>query len=102
VSLPRVWADFQKTDDLDRVILETHGTHADLSSQGLQLTDGLRLTLYTDDLDAKGTRDDLVVDGTVRFDDVNDRWVAEIDWAAIRHESELRSPFPDSGTSDEP
>jgi hypothetical protein len=48
------------------------------------------LHLYTDDLNAEGQRDDLVMDGVARFDARAQAWVAEIDREAIRHISEVR------------
>ena len=93
----RIYADFQRTDDEDRLVLDSRGTADDLAEHEIELVDGMSLTFYTDDLDDAGARDDLVVDGTVSFDREHQRWVASIDWAEMRHESELceREPRQD-------
>jgi hypothetical protein len=84
---PRVYADFQNLDDENRVRLDTAGTRHDLARLGLQLADGLSLTLYTDDADEGGRPDDLLVDAVIRVGD--DRgWVAQADWATLRHVSD--------------
>ncbi len=46
---------------------------------------------YTEDADAEGRIDDLVTVGTVRYDDDEGRWAAEIDWERLVHVSELPS-----------
>lgn len=87
---PRIYVDFLNTDDLRRLKLNLVGTREDLSRYRIEMRDGLRLLLYSDDADANGTRDDLLVEGIVTFDVGQSRWVAEINWDAIRHESDLR------------
>ncbi|HEV8535669.1 MAG TPA: hypothetical protein VGR87_08110 [Candidatus Limnocylindria bacterium] len=86
--LPRVYVDFQNTDDQKRLKLTTLGTKDDLAHQGIQLKEGLRLLLYSVDRDDRGRPDPLLVEGTVRFNFEQNCWVAAIDWNAIRHESE--------------
>ena len=78
----RIFVDFMKTDDKRRLLLTTVGTRQDLTKYGIELRDGLVLSVYSDDLDAKGNRDDLIADGIVRFDAEQQRWVLEIDWKA--------------------
>jgi hypothetical protein len=89
-ALPRVYADFEKTDDKRRVLLTTVGTREDLARLGIELRPGLLLLLYRDDLDAQDKGDDLIAEGTVEFNGFKNRWVAVIDWDAVRHESETR------------
>jgi hypothetical protein len=86
---PPVWVDFMRTDWERRVRLDLPGTRDDLRRWGIELTDGLRLVLYTEDGDAEGRIDDLVAVGTVRHDDDEGRWGAEIDWGKLVHVSEL-------------
>jgi hypothetical protein len=85
---PRVYADFHNLDDANRVRLTCSGTQRDLDRQGIQLRDGLQLTLYTDDEDDDGRPDALLADATARFDRDQECWVAEVDWTALRHESD--------------
>lgn len=86
----RVYADLQKTDRHRRLLLTTVGTRRDLQAKGIELREGLRLSFYSDDMDPHGNRDDLLYDGVVHFDDESKAWVAEIDWDAIKHESDLQ------------
>ncbi len=86
---PQVYVDFLSTDDSRRLLLVKHGTVGDLERQGIELQEGLCLRAYSDDLDADGKPDNLVVDGVVHFDEQHQRWVLEIDWSAIQHESAL-------------
>ncbi len=88
MSLPRVYADFQKLDDDNRLILTCRGTLQDLQHLGIQLREGLRLTLYTDDADDNGRSDELRAEGVVQFDPAAHRWVAAIDWDRLWHASE--------------
>ncbi|HMV30561.1 MAG TPA: hypothetical protein PKA50_00460 [Gemmatimonadales bacterium] len=48
--------------------------------------------MFGDDADDKGRPDNLLVDGTVQFDEGAGRWVLAIDWSAIRHESDAQPP----------
>jgi hypothetical protein len=84
---PRLYADFQDLDDENRVRLNSRGTAEDLSRLGIQLSDGLEVTLYTDDADEHGQPDDLLVDGVVRRAGNNTDWIAHVDWSSLRHSS---------------
>jgi hypothetical protein len=91
---PKIYADFHNSDSQGRLRLNCIGTLEDLAEQHLELRDGLLLTLYSDDLDAIGQLDELVVDGVVSFSQDELCWVAGIDWAAIRNVSNKKeSPF---------
>lgn len=85
---PKVYADFHNADSCGRLRLNCVGTVEDLARQGITLCDGMLLTLYSDDLDAKGQPDELRVDGVVSFSEEEGCWVAAIDWAAIHHASD--------------
>ena len=88
MSHPKVYADFQNLDDLNRLRLTCVGTEEDLSQQGIQLQEGLVLTFYTDDADDEGNPDDLLIDGTVRYSPEEQCWVGEVDWKELRHASQ--------------
>jgi len=85
---PRVYADFQNLDDSNRLRLTCAGTVHDLERLGLQLREGLTLTLYTDDEDDAGHSDELRAEGVVHYNYEQQCWVAAIDWGATRHASE--------------
>jgi hypothetical protein len=88
MSQPRIYADFHNLDDDNRLRLTCAGTLKDLERHGIELREGLRLTFYTDDADAEGRPDDLLVDGVVRYDEGQRCWVAQADWQHLRHASQ--------------
>jgi hypothetical protein len=92
MGAPKVYADLQNLDDCNRPRLTCAGTLEDLRRQGLQLHDGLVLTLYTDDADDQGRPDELRVEGVVRYNEGEQCWVAAVDWSALRHASAERPP----------
>jgi hypothetical protein len=88
MTKPRVYADFHNSDARGRLRLNCTGTIEDLSAQGIELREGLALTLYSDDADQNGNLDELVADGTVSYSADEGCWVAAVDWDAIRHVSD--------------
>ncbi len=84
---PRVYADFQNLDNENRLRLTCAGTRRDLERQRIELHEGLKLTLYTDDANDAGQSDELLADARVHFDTQSNSWVAAIDWKALRHAS---------------
>ena len=95
----RIYADFHNADSEGRLRLNCIGTTKDLAREQVVLRQGLHLTLYSDDADAKGDSDDLEVNGVVEYSEAEQCWVARVDWNAIRHASELR---PDRDTTTRP
>jgi len=81
--------------------LNCAGTLTDLKRQGIELREGLALTLYTDDEDDQGQPDELRAEGVVHYNDEAQCWVALVDWAALRHASDegaqVTRPSPGSG-----
>lgn len=75
MSQPRVFADFHNADEQGRLRLNCLGTIEDLARQQTQLTNGQRLTIYSEDLET---------DGVVQFSEKEKMWVATIDWNQIR------------------
>ena len=83
-----IYGDFMKSDYEHRLIL-TFGSYKDLEKHNIELENGLRLVFYNEDENDDGIRDDLVVEGVVNYDEVNKRWVAEINWNEIKNISQL-------------
>jgi hypothetical protein len=94
MSTPRIYADFNNLDDLNRLRLTCAGTAADLSRYGIELREGLTLTFYMDDAGDEGEPDELLVEGVVHHDAVEKVWVASVDWSAVRHASDEKEPTP--------
>jgi hypothetical protein len=72
------------------LLLICHGTIKDLEKHGIVLQEGLALTFYMDEGDESGNRDDLLVDGIVKYNEVLKCWVADIDENTFRHISEVK------------
>jgi hypothetical protein len=91
---PLIWADFNASgitkpaDEMTVVYLTKIGTIRDLKKQGLELTEGMPLRLYDNDLDKEGNEDNLVADGVAHFDEQAQRWTARVHVAGIIHVSE--------------
>ena len=83
-----IYADLNKFDS-GAVLLTTIGTRRDLEKYRITLEENLVLTFYMDDVDAQGNPDNLIFSGTVHFDNVNQRWIAEIDKHKIKSTSAL-------------
>ncbi|MBY0458263.1 MAG: hypothetical protein K2V38_13060 [Gemmataceae bacterium] len=75
MAKPLISADFMNADPAGRVRLNCIGTIRDLARLGVQLADGLRVTLHDEELEA---------DGEVAYSTDEHIWVAKIDWDAIR------------------
>jgi hypothetical protein len=79
---PCIYADFQNTTQDGRIRLNGAGTRMDLERLGLQLQDGMSVTLYTDD----GEWDDgLTIAGVVEC--VAGDWTAVVDWDQLERKS---------------
>lgn len=87
MSTPKVYADFHNLDDSNRLRLTCAGTLADLSRQGIELRDGLALTLYMDDVDNQGKLDELFAEGVVHYCPEEEVWVASVNWNTVHHSS---------------
>lgn len=83
-----VFVDFLKTDDQGRLRLNTIGARSDIARLGIVLTEGMAISVYSDDTDMDGSPDNLVAQGVVRRSTTTWEWVVEVDEAAIRHESD--------------
>jgi len=89
---PLIYADFNNLADSNRLRLTCDGTIADFQQQGLEPQTGLPLTFYMDDADDEGRSDRLLVEGTVEYYNESEKcWVAAVDWATLRHESDRPS-----------
>jgi len=89
MTIPRVYVDFLRTDDVGRILLVKNGTLQDLERYGIKLQEGLVLSVYSDDADDAGNRDNLVTEGVVHYDAATARWVLEIVGNSVKHESDL-------------
>jgi hypothetical protein len=72
---PRISVDFQNSDRLGRVRLNTVGTLRDLSTLGIVLREGLEINLYCMELEGEGT---------VTYSSEENLWVATVNWNGVR------------------
>jgi hypothetical protein len=98
-SLPLIYADFQNADAQGRVRLNCVGTVKDLARQQVQLGEGVLLVLYSDDVNDQGQEARLIADGTATYSQIEQCWVAVINWDKVRHESETNAAAPDGSGS---
>ncbi len=73
-QLPRVFVDFNNSDRLGRVRLNTVGTVQDLNRLGIVLGEGAEMILCSFELEAEGT---------VTYSEEEGMWVAVVDWDNI-------------------
>lgn len=83
MTTPRVYADFHNADAQGRLRLNTRGTLDDLNRQQISLIDGLRLIVYSEDVETEGE---------VQFSADEQVWTAVIDWGAIRQFDDVELP----------
>lgn len=86
---PKIYADFHRLDEDNRILLTTIGTQQDLQRLGIELQDGMALTFYMDDADEAGNADDIMIDGMAHFSALEKRWVGVVDWNEVYHASDL-------------
>ena len=70
----RLLADFHNADPQGRLRLNCEGTREDISRTGIRLAEGLRLVVYSEDVEAEAS---------VTFSKDENLWVAVIDWDKI-------------------
>lgn len=75
MTRPTIYADFNNSDTEGRLRLNCVGTVEDLSRKGIQLREGLPLTLHDEELEA---------DGEAHFSSEEKVWVAVLDWQKVR------------------
>ena len=92
MNMPEIYADYHDVDDENRVFLTKVGTRRDLAKHGIDLREGLQVTIYMDDADDDGNSDDLMADAVVRYNEQKKCWVAEIDWSKVQNRSERKEP----------
>jgi len=84
----KLWTDFNASSD-NGLRLNCKGTIEDLSRQGLELKEGMKLLLWDEDTDETNNQDNLVVEAVAHYDDKLKIWEGVFNWDDIRHESEV-------------
>ncbi|HVZ19051.1 MAG TPA: hypothetical protein VG897_18180 [Terriglobales bacterium] len=90
----QVWADFNGL--FGPILCLSHKDYStDRAGRKVELSTGMKLTAYMEDLDDDGNPDDLVASGVVEPSPETlrcngSRWVLRIDENGVRHESEIQ------------
>lgn len=71
MSNPKIWVDFHNADQYGNVRLNCARTQKDLQEQNIELSNGVQLTLYDEELE---------VEGLVVFSEIENDWVAQVKW----------------------
>jgi hypothetical protein len=90
----RIYADFNEMIERDLVLLSKTDDKQDSSGALVTLREGMRVYVYSDDMDENGRTDNLIAEGVVERNTRSDwssaaRWCCRIDGAGIHHESDL-------------
>jgi len=83
----RVWVDFQNMG-YEGVRLICAGTLKDIDEKAIKLYDGLQLIVWQEDEDDNGNPDDLIVEATVKYSEIDNCWVAQFDEDSLVNESQ--------------
>jgi hypothetical protein len=90
-----LWVDFQNSST-EGVRLICNGTLADIKKKGIKLYSGRKLLIWTEDYDDDGNQDNLSVEATVGYSDLEKCWFAHFDYDQLVHESERKNSTPRS------
>ena len=94
IITPKVAVDFNAMIARDLILLSKTDFRKDVNRNTTQLKEGMKITVYMEDEDESGKRDDLIAEGTVESNNsgafINCKWNIRIDENGIQHESELK------------
>jgi hypothetical protein len=97
---PRIYVDFNEMPTANEVLLSQGDSKDNSNGKIMHFIEGMRVSVYMDDLDDEGKPDNLIAEGVVIRNyhgawTAAARWLLKIDERGIRHESEgqrLESP----------
>jgi hypothetical protein len=95
IDKPRIYVDFNEMLAPDLFLLSKSDTKADSSGNQIQLFEGKKISIYSDDLNDQGQIDYLIAEAIVERNSETTGWSAVIKWCCrvdkngIRHASEL-------------
>lgn len=93
----RIYVDFNELVDENTVLLSKDDTQMDSDGNIITFYEGMRVSIYSDDLDDNGEEDNLIAEGIAVKRDLSDygrwknvKWCCCFDKNSIIHESELK------------
>ena len=87
----RIYVDFNEMVTYDMVLLSKEDTKADSDGNIVNFSEGLPISIYSDDSDEFDRQDNLIADGVAVHNPDKDsvaKWCCQIDGLGIRHESD--------------
>jgi hypothetical protein len=92
MNVPRVYVDFNEMLSEHEVLLSQEDSKADSSGKVIVFIEGMKVSVYMDDLNTDGKPDYLIAEGVALRNHhggwaASARWLLRIDNRGIRHES---------------
>lgn len=93
---PRLYVDFNEMLEPGLYLLSKTDTRLDSDGNTIALTNGMNISIYSDDLNDRGERDYLIAEAVVERNTTslgwgtNVKWCCRVDRDGIKHESDLR------------
>ncbi|WP_417382558.1 hypothetical protein [Gimesia sp.] len=88
MTIPRIYADFNKLDQDRNAILVCMGTWRDLEEQGVQFSRGMKVILsQPDDIDETGQPDFLETPAVIDYDQEHQYWIGRFNWDELEYRS---------------
>ena len=92
MNKPRVYIDFNGMISADLILLSRTDSKEDSSGEEIVFYEGKKISVYMDDIDENGERDDLIADGVVELNHSGVfplcKWLFRVDEKGIRNESQ--------------
>ncbi len=93
---PRIYVDFNEMPSQSEVLLAKGDAAVDSAGNSISLTEGMEVSVYSEDCDEIGRQDNLIAEGIVVRNGHGGwtsaaKWLLKIDARGVRHESDERS-----------
>lgn len=95
---PRIYVDLNELVEPMLVLLSKEDTRTNSSGMRINLSEGLRVAIYSDDADSFGKRDFILAEGTVERNPQTTGWGSDVKWCcridhdSFHHESDVVYP----------
>lgn len=97
MTVPRLYADFNKLNQDRNAILVCVGTWKDLEEQGLQFVRGMKVILsQPDGIDETGKPDFLETPAVIDYSQEHQYWIGRFDWNELEYRSVKEKRLRDS------
>lgn len=83
---PRLYVDFNEMIEDDLVLLSRTDIKLDSNGNSIELKEGLKVKIYSDDLNSCNEKDNLIADGVVELN-THGGWATDVKWNCRINES---------------